>query len=158
MALTLEVLSLVSLIAGVVACGSEVTTGTGGGGAGGSAEGGGGMSAGGQGQGAADPDLACIQLCPHPGYGCEGVDTEIGSGQTSEVTPTGCTFTATLPASGTVEMTIDCLSVRACITASEGGCVGEVGACYPLTTDGMSFSYTIPDCVQGSLSCEQLSP
>ena len=69
-----------------------------------------------------------------------------------------CTFTATLPVSGTVEMTIDCFNMQACITASDGGCAGNVGECYPLTVDGDSFSYMVPNCIQGSLSCSKVSP
>lgn len=164
----LAVLSLVTSLVLLLACGSDGTSsGSGGGGDGGDggsgqgASGGtGGTGPGTGGQGASDPDLTCIQLCPHPGWDCTGVDLENGSGVAADVTSSGCTFTATLPASGTVEMTIDCLNVQACITASDGGCAGNVGECYPLTVamDAESFSYMVPNCIQGSLSCSKLYP
>jgi hypothetical protein len=162
--------SVATLCALIAACGSDVTSsGSAGGGtaSGGSGQGasggtggngGTGTGPGTGGQGASDPDLACIQLCAHPTYECTGVDTEFGSGATSELTSSGCTFTANLPVSGTVEMTIDCLNVQACITASDGGCAGNVAECYPLTVDGESWSYMVPNCIQGSLSCTQLFP
>lgn len=168
---TPAVLSLVTLFVLLAACGSDAT---GSGGAGGTGDGGDGQGASGGtggtggtgtgpgtgGQGASDPDLACIQLCPHPSYECTGVDTELGSGVTSDLMSGSCTFTATLPVSGTVEMTLDCYNVQACITASDGGCAGNVGECYPLTVGGDddSFSYMVPNCIQGSLSCSKVSP
>ncbi|HHH30945.1 MAG TPA: hypothetical protein ENK57_21735 [Polyangiaceae bacterium] len=163
-------LALVTSIATFVACASDVTSpGSGGGGAtgdGGNGQGasggtgGTGAGPGAGGQGASDPDLTCLQLCPHPGWDCTGVDLENGSGVASDVTSTGCTFTATLATSGTVEMMIDCLDVQACVTASDGSCAGNVGECYPLDVamDAESFSYMVPNCIQGSLSCSKLYP
>ena len=169
---SLATLGLATLYALLVACGSDAS-GTGGGtsdggsgqGASGAqggsgASGGTGTGSGTGGQGASDPDLTCLQLCPHPGWSCTGVDLENGSGVASEVTASGCTFTADLPVSGIVEMTIDCLNVEACITASDGNCAGNVGECYPLDVhmSGDAFSYMVPNCIQGSLSCSKLFP
>jgi hypothetical protein len=139
-----------SATGGAGATGGETATG------GSTSDGGGGSGMGGSGGAVVDND--CMLLCVHPGYACTGVDTENGSGVTSDITETGCTFTAMLPVSGVVEIAIDCVAKEACLTSSDGGCVGEVGACYPLTVEPNAFSYMVDNCIQGSLSCSQLFP
>jgi hypothetical protein len=99
-----------------------------------------------------------MALCSHPSYSCTGPDLESGSGTASAASATGCTFTATLPTSGTLTMTLDCVALEACVTEGDGGCAGKAGECYGIDVDTESFSYMLENCIQGSLSCSKLYP
>ncbi len=150
-----------------MACGSDTTTGggggaggqggttssgTGGGGTGGGGTGGGSQGGGGQG-GAGQASTECLALCGQSELSCWGPDTENGTVTFSDVTATGCTATVVLASSGTFTFTLDCVAEETCMTAGNAGCLGTPGECEPTTFTTSSFSYHIPECVNGSLSC-----
>ncbi|MBW2456805.1 MAG: hypothetical protein JRI68_19970 [Deltaproteobacteria bacterium] len=144
-------------VALLVACGSDTTTsGGGGGGAGGAAGQGGttssGTGGGGQG-GSSAPNADCLDLCAETTLTCYGPDTENGSATISEVTATSCTATVDLPSSGPVTVTLDCVAEEVCVTAGGANCVGTPGECYETLYEPTAFSYTITNCMHGSLSC-----
>jgi hypothetical protein len=104
------------------------------------------------GQGGA-PDADCLALCAQPDLWCQGPGVESASVLLSDITGVGCITTVMLPLSGDITLTIDCLMGEACVTAGDGGCAGKAGECYPTSFTASSFSYALPNCTDGSLSC-----
>jgi hypothetical protein len=74
-------------------------------------------------------------------------------GTITMATANGCSGSAAFPASGALRLTIDCTSKKVCIDEGGGGCIGSAGTCYAAEITATSFSYMIPNCIQGSLIC-----
>ena len=99
------------------------------------------------------PDPGCLAICGAKELPCAGVDTEGATLTVTQTTASGCSGLVTFNVSGTLKVTIDCTSKKVCIDEGGGGCVGSAGMCYPAEFNSRGFSYSLPDCIQGSLSC-----
>jgi len=99
------------------------------------------------------PDPACLAFCTSKNLSCVGVDTESGTGTITATTAKGCSIKVTLVVSGTTDVTVDCAARNVCVDQGPGGCMGAAGTCYPADLSATSFSYRVPNCIQGSLAC-----
>lgn len=103
------------------------------------------------------PVAECVAFCASSSRFCSGPNLEVATSSSVVGTNAGCTLTVELPASGSVEVDLDCVSGEVCIEQGSA-CFGEPGECYAADWGASGFSYFIPGCLNGSLVCSLPTP
>lgn len=129
-----------------------------GGSAGSVTTGGSGGEAGGVSTDSETPPIAeCVAFCASSSRFCNGPNLEVATSSSVVGTNVGCTLTVELPASGSVEVDLNCVSGEVCIERGSA-CFGVPGECYAANWGASGFSYFIPGCLNGSLTCSLATP